>query len=198
MTSGPTRRLGAQDATNRSRLLAAAAALMIESGYPAASSRRVAARAGLKPQLVHYYFATMDDLFVEVVRRRAEAGLAALERALDAPNPLRAVWEVDRHTWVDPLGMELVALARHRPAVKRELEHYAARYRAAMITVIERTPRRGDALDEALTPALLALLLQATSRMITQEVDLGLTSGHPEAAGLVEWYLRRIDGDSSN
>ena len=66
------------DAKNRGVLLDAAEQLMLEDGYAAVTSRRVAERAGLKPQLVHYYFRTMDELFIEVFRRRAEAGAAVL------------------------------------------------------------------------------------------------------------------------
>jgi len=40
-------------------------------------------------QLVHYYFRTMDDLFLEVFRRRAEVGLAHVEQALAADPSLR-------------------------------------------------------------------------------------------------------------
>ena len=65
MTSA--RRIGAPDAKNRSVLLDAAEQLMLEEGYAAVTSRRVAEKAALKPQLVHYYFRTMDDLFLEVM-----------------------------------------------------------------------------------------------------------------------------------
>ncbi len=54
MTSA--RRIGAPDAKNRGVLLDTAEQLMIEEGYAAVTSRRVASEAGLKPQLVHYYF----------------------------------------------------------------------------------------------------------------------------------------------
>ena len=73
MTSA--RRIGAPDAKNRALLLDAAEQLMLEEGYAAVTSRRLANKAGLKPQLVHYYFRTMEELFVEVFRRRAEEGL---------------------------------------------------------------------------------------------------------------------------
>ena len=74
------RRIGAPDAKNRGVLLDAAEQLLLEEGYAAVTSRRVAERAGLKPQLVHYYFRTMEDLFLEVFRRRAEEGLGVLRR----------------------------------------------------------------------------------------------------------------------
>src|SRR5258708_37148964 len=86
MTSA--RRIGAPDAKNRGVLLDAAEQLLLEDGYAAVTSRRVADRAGLKPQLVHYYFRTMEDLFLEVFRRRAEEGLRVLATALASPQPL--------------------------------------------------------------------------------------------------------------
>src|SRR5436305_11592368 len=108
------RRIGAEDSATRSALIDAALALMLEEGYAAVTSRRVAAKAGLKPQLVHYYFRTMDDLFVEVFRRRAERDLAGFERAIAADGSLRNLWRLN----ADPRGaactMEFVALANHR------------------------------------------------------------------------------------
>src|SRR5919205_4498295 len=86
------RRIGAPDAKNRGVLLDAAEQLLIEEGYAAVTSRRVAERAGLKPQLVHYYFRTMEDLFLAVFHRRAEEGLAVLKTALESPQPLWALW----------------------------------------------------------------------------------------------------------
>ena len=53
-------------------LVAATELLMHEEGYVAVSARRVAARAGLKPQLVHYYFRTMDELLLDVFDRFAD------------------------------------------------------------------------------------------------------------------------------
>ena len=83
-TAASPRRIGAEDSKTRAQLLDAAELLLLEEGYAAVTSRRVAAKAGLKPQLVHYYFRTMDDLFLEVFRRRAEENLARFERAVAA------------------------------------------------------------------------------------------------------------------
>src|ERR1700684_1721587 len=83
MTSA--RRIGAPDAKNRSGLLDAAEQLMLEEGYAAVTSRRVAEKAALKPQLVHYYFRTMDELFLAAFRRRAEEGLEGHAQVVQAP-----------------------------------------------------------------------------------------------------------------
>jgi AcrR family transcriptional regulator len=97
------RRIGAEDSATRRMLLDAATRLMIEEGYAAVTSRKVAARAGLKPALVHYYFRTMDDLFVALVRRGARQNLARYAGALASPRPLRALWKLSS----DPAGVTL-------------------------------------------------------------------------------------------
>ena len=71
------RRLGMENAKSRKLLVEAADNIMIEEGAHAISARRVADRAGLKPQLVHYYFKTMDDLLIAVFRRAQEEYLRA-------------------------------------------------------------------------------------------------------------------------
>src|SRR5579862_7618375 len=80
--------------SSRSALLRAAETLMRESGYAAVTSRALAARAGLKPQLVHYYFRTMDDLFLALWQRRADNLFAQQDEILKSPKPLKAVWNV--------------------------------------------------------------------------------------------------------
>ena len=76
---------------------------MLEEGYAAVDVAAGAARAGLKPQLVHYYFRTMDDLFLALFRRRAEQGLERQARALASSQPLWALWDLSR----DPSGTAL-------------------------------------------------------------------------------------------
>ena len=84
------RRIGTPTSKTRSILLNAAESLMRESGYAAVTSRRLAARAGLKPQLVHYYFRTMDDLFLALFRR-VVVGFAQRQSAiLKSKEPLKA------------------------------------------------------------------------------------------------------------
>ena len=58
------RRPRAATAEKRRRLLDATEEIMLEDGYAAVSSRSVAARVGINAPLVHYYFPTLDDLFM--------------------------------------------------------------------------------------------------------------------------------------
>jgi len=130
------RRIGTERSKTRTALLDAAEQLMLEEGYAAATSRRVAARAGVKPGLVHYYFRTMDDLFIALFRRRAERGLERQARALASPQPLWSLWELVRDEPDTAMTMELVALANHRKALRAEIACYAERFRSAQIEAL--------------------------------------------------------------
>ena len=66
------RRTGTETSKTRATLLDVTERLMRNEGYAAVSSRRVASEAGVTGALVHYYFPTLDDLFLAVFRRGAE------------------------------------------------------------------------------------------------------------------------------
>ena len=193
MTSA--RRIGAPDAKNRGVLLDAAEQLMLEEGYAAVTSRRVAEKAALKPQLVHYYFRTMDDLFLAAFRRRAEEGLEAQARVLQARQPLWALWRFSTDPAATAITMEFIALANHRKALKAEIAYYAERFRdeqqKALSTVLHRY-----GVDAAQVPPLVwSVLMTSVSRVLVIEQALGMSAGHAEIVEFVERYLHRLEGD---
>ena len=110
---------------------------MLQEGYAAVTSRRVASIAGLKPQLVHYYFRTMDDLFLALFRRRAEQGLERQRQALASPQPLWALWDLSRDPRGTALTMEFVALANHRKAIRAEIRTTSERFRDDQLRDLE-------------------------------------------------------------
>ncbi|WP_396913452.1 TetR/AcrR family transcriptional regulator, partial [Mycolicibacterium sp.] len=159
------RRIGAPDAKNRIVLLDAAEALMIEEGYVAVTSRRVAERAGLKPQLVHYYFRTMDDLFLAVFVRRAEEGLAAQAEALNSPQPLWALWRFGTDPSATRLTMEMTGLANHRPVLRAEIGRYAEMFREAETKAIDAALRRYGVDSADVPPIVWTFIAASVSRV---------------------------------
>jgi TetR/AcrR family transcriptional regulator len=190
------RRLGSPDAKNRGVLLDAAERLMLEEGYAAVSARHVAAKAGLKHQLVHYYFRTMDDLFLAVFRRRAEEGLERQAKALASDQPLRALWEYSTDRAGTVLLMEFTGLANHRKAIKAEMAGYAEKFRAAQLEALPGILERYGISPAACPPAVATVLLTGLSRVMALEEAIGTSTGHAEASEWVEKYLKRLEGDA--
>ncbi len=189
------RRIGAPDAKNRALLIDAAEWLLLEEGHTAVSSRRVAARAGLKPQLVHYYFRTMEELFLAVFRRRADEGLEQQARALESDQPLWALWRFSTDPAGIALAMAFTGLSRQSEAIRKEMADHAERFRAAQIEVLRVALARYGIPEERVTPQALAVLVSSISRMISMERALGLSIGHDALLGLVEQRLRRFEGE---
>ncbi|WP_102143620.1 TetR/AcrR family transcriptional regulator [Mycobacterium hubeiense] len=182
----------------RRRLIEATAKIMRDDGYAAATSRRIAAEAGVKQALVYYYFPTMDDLFVEVLRTGAEASLERMRAALTDDDPLRALWQVNSDSRLTGLYTEFMALANHRKAVGAELKAYAERVRdieTAAVTVA----LRADGIDlREYPPMAISMLIAQTARSLCNESAIGVTAGHDELRAFVNRLLTLLRAASSS
>jgi AcrR family transcriptional regulator len=188
-----SRRIGAEDSVTRAQLLDAAERLMLEDGYAAVTSRRVAAAAGLKPQLVHYYFRTMDDLFVAMFRRRAEDNLAAFERSDPEARTLRWLWQVNADPRRANFMIEFVALANHRKAIRAELADYSERWRAIQIEALRRGLARAGVSEDELPATAAMLLMTGLAQVLGIEGAIGIDAGHAEAVAFVEREIDRLE-----
>lgn len=185
-----TRRIGSESSESRAKLVRAAERLLISEGYAAVTSRRVAAEAGLKPQLVHYYFRSMDDLHIEVFRWRAEQALAHLDRVLSSPTPLRDLWRFSNDpNWI-ALSVEYTALANHRKDIGAEIGRYAERFRERQMEVMTAALDRVGFDREQIPPVVALVLMNSLSRILAMEAGLGMTSGHAETQ---QWVARWLD-----
>jgi len=183
----------ADDPANRKALLDAAERLMLEEGYAAVTTRRVAARAGLKPQLVHYYFESMDQLLLELVRRATAHGRDTLARVLASPNPLRRLWEWSTDAEATALQIEMMALGNHRKAVRAELADGARRLRRMQVDALSEALQRSGIVDDVVRPDALMMVLASVSRVLVMEKSLGVTAGHKNLRALVEHYLDQFE-----
>ena len=194
--SSTARRIGAETSKSRAALLDAAEKLMLEEGYAAVTSRRVAARAGLKPQLVHYYFRTMDDLFLALFRRRADQAFDRQARALSSSQPLWSLWELSRDPRGTGLTMEFTALANHRKAIRTELSESAERYRAGLLDGFRSVLAGYDIDQQEFPPLVCAVLLTSISTfLVIEQAMLDMSTGHAETVAFVEGLIRRVEGD---
>jgi AcrR family transcriptional regulator len=191
----PARRRADQGGDTRSALLDGAEALLLEEGYAAVTSRRVAERAGANSALIRYYFGSMDGLFVELFRRGAEQGLERQAAALQSPQPLWALWDMLHDHINNGRTLEFFALANHRPVVQREVVEYSARYRKQQLDVLTEV-LAGYGLDtDTWPPAAVILMMGSVSLLLIIEKGLGFEMGHAEMIAVVEHEIRSLEGD---
>jgi AcrR family transcriptional regulator len=180
----------------RQVLIEATAQIMLDEGYAAATSRRVAARAGVKPPLVHYYFPSMDDLFVAVLRDKAEANLVRQRQAISEAEPLHALWQLSiAHD--SQLFAEFSAMANHRKAIRSEIALYATRFRDIEEGAITLALNARGVDLESFPPVVLSMIMGGLARTVVHEQRLGITRGHDYVNTFIEQCLESFEMPSS-
>jgi len=182
---------GRKGSEKRTLLLDTAEKLILDEGYAAVSTRRVALEAGVKPPLVHYYFRTTEDLLLAVYDRAAERAHQRALAALSAPEPLEAYWSLSKESAHSGLGTELYALANHRKLIRSEVARTGIANRTAEAEALSRV--LGDGIDPSVcSPMAMLVLLSGISRVLVMEEAIGITAGHDEVRALMEWLLVRV------
>jgi len=166
---------------------------MLDEGYAAVTSRRIAQEAGVTPPLVHYYFPTLDDLFIAVFRRRGDEQLERQARLLAGDHPLHAVWDFNGEPASAAFMAEFMALANHRKSIGAEIATYVERFREGQIAALAGAVDEGRLdVGDTSVPALVMLLTNAARSVVTER-SIGLTMGHDETIALVERLIDQAE-----
>jgi AcrR family transcriptional regulator len=181
-----------RESSTRQALIRATAQIMLEEGYAAATSRRVAAKAGVRPALVHYYFPSMDDLFLAVLREGAEMNLAQQREALTDDRPLHALWTLNNAHGARLL-MEFMALANHRKEIRSEIVSYATRFGELEESAVTLAMRAHGVDTDEFPPVVMSMIVTSLARILVLERSLGITRGHVQAAEFIERMLDRYE-----
>lgn len=183
------RRRGGESSAVRIALLDAAEELIREGGYPAVTARNLADKVNLKRQIVHYYFKSIDDIFVAVIRRNSERVKARLQDAMDVDEPIRALQELNRDPEQAILSMESNALANRRPAVRAEVARATEELRELQTRILERhLEQRG--ITPAMRPIVATVLLTSLAQVLALEAAIDVSSGHAETYEFIDACLR--------
>src|ERR671910_764251 len=119
--------------------LDAAERLLIEVGHGGITTRRLAAEAGANQGLVHYYFGSIDELFVQVLERFTDRLIARQREMYAADVPFiekwRTAWrfqEDDLEAGYSKIWMELQALSWSRPELRPRVARVTREWRAVL------------------------------------------------------------------
>jgi AcrR family transcriptional regulator len=155
----------------------------------------VAAKSDVTAGLVQYYFPTLDDLFIALLRRRSERNLEKLLERLEveADQPLRVLWEYSSDETTAALLMEFMALANHRKTIRAEIAEVIERSRKVQLDVISDNWKDLSVASGELSPAALLFLLAGIPKMMLLEGAFGISTGHPEIISVVERHLERAE-----
>jgi TetR/AcrR family transcriptional regulator, transcriptional repressor for nem operon len=155
----------------------------------------LAEEAGVTPGLVQYYFPTLDDMFLALLRRRSEHNherlLAELEQRGD--EPLRIIWDFSSDETSASLLTEFMALANHRKVIRAAILEVTQWTRNVQLQVLRSRWDHYRDSSGGLSPEALLFLLHMIPKMIQLEESFGMSAAHKEILQAVEGRLNEVE-----
>ena len=178
------------------RLLDAAERLLMSVGYAHISTRRLAEEAGVNHGLVHYYFGSMEHLFLRVLERFTERLIARQREMYAADLPFIAKWRVamsfldrDLENGYQKVWFELQAMAWNRPDLKERLARVHAQWRQVLREAFAPAlARYGLDSDHFPLEAMTALVITFNEGIILERLG-GITEGQTELLAMIDRWL---------
>jgi AcrR family transcriptional regulator len=186
---------GAEDPNTRTALLDATEQVIFAEGYAAATTRRVAKQADVNPGLVYYYFGPIENLLLEVFRRRAELMLGRQAEALDSTQPLWALWELIHDQANVVLNLEFLAMGNHHKAVRAEIRKYSKQFRRLQLKRLAVILPTYGVDTDVWAPETVMLFMDGVSRFLLSEQAYDVRLGHAKTIATVERLIRSLEGD---
>jgi AcrR family transcriptional regulator len=184
-----------QDATVA--LLDAAEELLVEVGHAGISVRRLAERAGVNHGLVHYYFGSMEEVFLQTLERFTDRLIARQTELYAADVPFPQKWRTamrflddDYESGYQKVWLELQAMAFNNAAMKARvasvLERWVAVLRPAFATGLAELGVDGERFPTEAVVALVATFNQG----VMLERLAGADSGHRALLDMIDRWLQ--------
>lgn len=188
-----TRRMGPQDSATSQAILDGAERVLQLRGYGAITSRSIAEEAGVKHQLVYYYYKDIDELLLAAFKRRMDRGIERLKEDARSDRPVRAIFE-DFYNSIDAwLDFEYMALANHHDGVRQEIVRFQTEARAIQVGIIERAYAQKQFDPALIPPSALAFLITHVTMALVREKGTGFTDGHAEIRETVDRFFKLLE-----
>jgi AcrR family transcriptional regulator len=197
MAMATKRRLGVESSATRASLMDAVEGVMRKDGYGALTARSVAESAGLKHQLVYYYFQTLDDLLIATYERHIERYLDRIETAFQSAQPLHAFWRVHADPGDATLNMEFLAMSNHHPAIRSRTIAFGEQVRRLGLDRLDETVRRTAGGNGAVTAFAVTMAITSIGSVLGLETAIGISGGHAETRAMIEWCIDQLEPAAS-
>jgi AcrR family transcriptional regulator len=192
----PSTRAETEDA-----FLDAAERLLIAVGYSGITTRSLAEEAGANHGLVHYYFGSMENLFVRVLERFTER-LVARQREMYARTDISSAdkWktamgylESDLAAGYPKIWLELQALGWNRPEIAQRVARVNQEWRDVLTEALDQM-MDAYGLDRERFPlaAMVSLVITFNVGIMVERLS-GITAGHRELMEMVGRWLESLE-----
>lgn len=180
--------------------LDAAERLLITHGYAQITTRRLAGEAGANHGLIHYYFGSMEELFLQVVERFTER-IHRRQRAMyEADAPFTNKWrkamdyiDEDLAAGYPKVWFELEAMAWNHPELQVRLANVHAAWRVLLSDAISQA-MKGYGLDTKRFPiGAITSLVQTFNLGILFERMIGVREGHDSLLRMIDRLLQSLE-----
>lgn len=176
------------------RFLDAAERLLMEVGYARISSRSLATEAKANQGLVHYYFGSMEELFVQVLERFTARLIERQKRMYASDLPYIEKWRtamryLDEDRPYQKIWWELQAMAWNHSGYRDRIQRVHAAWADAMRAPVEEALARYALDGEPFGTDEWVSLIVALNEGIILERLSGITRGHAELLGAIDRWL---------
>jgi len=186
------------------RFLDAAERLLIDIGYANISTRRLAEEAGANHGLVHYYFGSMEHLFLRVLERFTERLIVRQREMYAEPLPFIEKWRAamsfldrDLENGYQKVWFELQAMAWNRPELKERLARVHAQWRQVLREAFAPAMARyGIDTDQFPLEAMTALVITFNEGIILERLG-GITEGQTELLAMIDRWLVSLESNAA-
>jgi AcrR family transcriptional regulator len=176
--------------------LDAAERLLIDVGYAGITTRRLAEAAGANHGLVHYYFGSMEELFVRALERFTDRLIARQRAMYTADTPFIEKWRTAMHFLEEDLAagypkiwLELQALGWNRPDIRERVARVNAEWRVLLTEAFaEAMDEEGIDLGGFPLEAVVALVFTFNQGIELERLS-GISDGHAQLLASIDRWL---------
>lgn len=178
----------------------AAERLLIEMSWSEVTVRRLATEAGLNHGLVHYYFGSMEELFVQVLERFTSRLIERQRTMYTGDAPFIEKWrsavrylDEDRESGYQKIWFELQSMAWNRPELRARVARVDDAWRS-VLTETFTTAMKEYGIDRRRFPveAVVALVVTFNEGIILERLS-GITAGHDELLTTIDRWLQTLE-----
>lgn len=186
-------------ATITEALLDAAERLLIESGHAAITTRALAHEAGVNNGLVHYYFGSMEEVFVQVLERFTERLIERQREMYAADVPFIQKWETawgfqdeDLQSGYSKVWLELQAMAWNDADLRERVARVDAEWRSVLVDAFTEALEAYGVADR-FPPGVMVALVMTFAQGFALERLSGIKTGHDELLAWIHGWLEGLE-----